>query len=293
MRFTSVPLSVGLHVAVISAAVFVAWPGRERERQYIPPIPIEVISQAELSDRISVPETTKAEDEPVEEPEAEAPEEVVEEEPAPEPEPEPEPAPAEPEPEPEPAPVEEEPEPDPEPEVVEEEPEPEPEQKEPEKKPEPQQPAPQPEEDLLGDLNDSLLDLDPDKKRNAPKVVNPGAASGERDQERIGEGDTLSVTEEAKLAACVRQNYTLDKTARGWEDFFIRVRVKLSIDGNLSGPVEVLNQGEINRSGNAAYQAAARNAVAAISSCFPLEGLDPARYHAWDSFTYEFHPEEF
>ena len=290
MRSTSVPLSIGLHGAAVAALMFGLWPHSGPDEIYIPPIPIEVISQAELADEISIPEMTKAEEPVEEEPAAEEPEpepEPVEPEPEPEPapvepEPEPEPAPAEPEPEPEPAPVEEEPEPQPEPEPVEEEPAPEPE-------PEPVEE----EDDLFADLNDSLVDLDPDKQRDRPSVINPDAASGDRDQERVGAGDKLSVTEEALLASCVRQNYRLDRSARDWESFAVMVRVKLNIDGTLSGPVEILNERDINRSGSAAYQAAARNAVAAISGCFPLDGLDPARYNSWKQFTYNFRPQDF
>ena len=291
MRFLSLPLSLILHLGAVAIFVFAAFNARGPETRYVPPIPVDIISEAELADRISIPEMTRTEDPVEEQPAAEEPEpEPVAPDPQPDPEPvapepEPEPEPIAPEPEVEEAPVEEQP--DPEPAVVEEEPEPE---------PEPVKPEPEPveeEEDLLGDLANDLKDLDPDKDRNRPNIVNPGAAAGDRDQERVGEGRELTITEEALLQACVEQKYRVDKNARGWEQFIIRVRVQLNIDGSMSGPIEVLNQGEIARSGNAAYQAAARNAVAAISSCFPLDGLDPARYSNWKSFTYNFRPEDY
>lgn len=286
MRFTSVPISFVLHGAAIAVVAYGVLPEREMESFYVPPVPVEVITRAELDEMISVPEMRRAED-PVEE------EPVVQET---EPEHEPEPV-AE-----EPAPVEAEPEPviepEAEPEVVEPEPDidptPEPDVEEPEPvtEPDPPAPAPEPEVDPLAGLGDVLRDLDPDRERSRPNVINPDAIEGDRDQEQIGSGLTLSVTEEAMIQACVQQEYTLDRTAAGWESFVFEVRVQLNVDTTLARPVEILNQRAINRSGNPAYQAAVRNVIAAVNACFPFEGdLDPARYDAWRSFKFNFRPQ--
>ncbi|MEM9233019.1 MAG: hypothetical protein AAGA69_02130 [Pseudomonadota bacterium] len=290
MRFLSLPLSVMLHLGLVAVLLFGVWSGREQEALYVPTVPIEVISRAELADEISVPETTRAED-PVEE------EEPAVEDPAPDPEPvDPEPTPVDPEPapadpEPEPAPVEETPEPTPDPEPIEQEEAPEPEAPD----PEPVEEAPPVEEDddLLGDLANDLKNLDPDQQDRSRPNVTPGAASGDRDQERIGTGEELTITDRSLVQSCVYGNYRLDKTARGWESFNVQIRVRLTITGNLDGGVQILNQGEINRSGNAAYQAAARNAIAAVNACVPFDRLDPARYDTWQIFTLNFRPEDF
>lgn len=286
MRVLSLPLSILLHAGLVAVFLAVGLSSRAPDNLYVPPVPIDVISEAEFAELISVPEMTKAEEPVQEEPSAENVEPIVE------PRTETQPPAIDPDP------VEPDPEPKTEPEGVEpevtEDPVP-PKTEPPKPDPEPTPPAPEEDELDLGDLGEALgeVNLDPDKQSNAPKVVNPGAASGDRNQEQIGAGDKLSITEEVLLQACVQQKYSLDRNARDWENFVVDISVQLNIDGSLARPVRITNQGAINRSGNAAYQAAARNAQAAITSCFPLDGLDPARYSSWDSFTYQFDPKDY
>ncbi|MEM9989049.1 MAG: hypothetical protein AAF723_05970, partial [Pseudomonadota bacterium] len=199
MRF-SVPLSVLLHGGAVMAMVY-AGPMSPRESLYVPPVPIELITEAELAELLSVPETVKApEPDPAPEPEP-----VVPEDPLPEPDPLPDVVPTEaPVPPPTPAPPPEEPE-----EVV-PEPDPEPEPApEPTPPPEPEPVArPKPPETLdLAALESALKDLNPDEAQTrAPTVISEGAAQADRNQARIGEGGELTIREvdlfRAKMYEC-------------------------------------------------------------------------------------------
>jgi hypothetical protein len=286
MRAPSLPLSVLLHSAA-AAAVIVGFSLDQEEALYVPPVPVELLTEAELSELLSVPEMVRAE-EPAEEPEPVIEEPVEEPEPileTPAPQPEPEPAP-------EPEPIPEEPQ-----EVAEADPEPEP-QPEPEPEPEPEEPpAPEPEpteDDLFADLGNALPDLDPDRAdRRAPAQVNPEALAGDRNQERIGEGNQLTIREEDLLRACIVNKWNEDQGALNWQDLVVKVEIELNIDGTLARPPRVINDAQINRSGNPAWQAARQRALVAIRRCEPFTGLDPSRYNQWRIFTYNFDPEDF
>ncbi|ADM08744.1 hypothetical protein PB2503_03342 [Parvularcula bermudensis HTCC2503] len=291
MRFPALSLSLLLHGAVIGGLV-VTVPRLADDPIYIPPVPVDVLSRAEFDDLVSIPAESATEEpaereEPAPLPEP-APEPAPQPEPDPTPEPEPEPEPApEPEPEPQPAP-EPAPEPEPQPEA-----EPEPQLPEPDPEPAPPTSAPEPDpvEDLDFDsLSDGLVDLTPDRPRTAPRVVGDTGEGGERDQPQIGPGGQLSITEEAALQACVRANRVIDLSARDADQFVVELRIVLNIDQTLAAPIEITNQAAINRSGNPAYQAAARNAVAAVRACLPLDALDPARYQQWRVINFRFRP---
>lgn len=297
MRPITVPLSLLAHVS-IAGLVMVSWPEAEREIRYVPPVPVDVITEAEIAAQISVPEERA-----IDEPEAAAPqpEEPAPVEEAPPPpveddlppadeqrtvaEAAPAPAPV-PQPDPEPAPVDEaksdpEPVPEPKPETP------------PKPKPKPapvQKPAPDPLADLAG-LDDSLTDLDGGNvKRSAPSQISRG---GDTNRRRIGSGAELTLTEEAYLRACIERNWSEDRGALNWEDLVIEVQIDLNIDGSLARAPEVLNDGQINRSRNRSWAAARLRALQSIDACVPFDRLDPARYAEWRSFTYNFDPEDF
>ncbi|WOI53939.1 hypothetical protein [Parvularcula sp. LCG005] len=289
MRF-SVVLSLLLHAGVI-AAFFMGWLPARKPPVYTPPIPIEVISKAELGELISIPETRKdepaAETPPVTQPDPQPePPQTTEPEPQPEPvvEPKPEPV-VDPVPDPTPEPPKEEPKPDP--------PKPDPPKPDPPKKEPPKQEPPKPAEDELdlGDLSDSLRNLDPDDKdRRKPQEISPEAAVGDFDSEQIGEGRQLTITEEAAFNRAMQRCWSTDLGAKDPESLVVRLRFTFTITGELAKPVEVLNDGEINRSGNQYWRAARLRAVQAAEACAPYEFLDPGRYREWQVVILNFRP---
>ena len=259
MRGAGLILSVGLHAAG-AAALVLGWPYLSPSRPLIiPDVPIELISEAELAEEVSIPEMTRAEeDEP----------------PAPEPEPEPE------ELEPEPAAPEPAPPPDPEPAA----PPPPDEADEPEEPQEPQAPKPtpdptpepptpdEPEDDFS--IDDLTIDLDPDKQdRKKPREVSDDAASGPADSERVGAGRTLTITEEAALKKAFVRCWQEPGVVPNRERLIVQVRVRVNRNGTLAGAPVVVNDGEINRSGNRFWQTARINAVAAVTQCAPYDFL--------------------
>ena len=282
MRTAGLVLSVGLHAGGAALLVF-GWPYLSPSRPLIvPDVPIELISEAELAEEVSIPEMTREEaDEP----------------PAPEPDPEPEEA--EPEPAPEPAsapPPEPEPEPaaPPPPDEAEEPTEPE----EPEPPKAAPEPAPaaepdEPEDDFA--LDDLVIDLDPDKQdRKKPREVSEDTASGAVDAERVGTGRTLTITEEAALKQAFVRCWQEPSAVPNRERLIVRVRVRLNRNGTLNGAPVVLNDGEIDRSGNRFWQTARINAVAAVTACAPYDFLpDQLILDAIDEggFDYTFRPD--
>ena len=281
MRGAGLILSVGLHAGAAALAV-IGWPYiSPDEPLIIPDVPIELISEAELADEVSVPEQSRAE------------------EPDPAPEPEPEPEPQEPEPAPEPPAPEPDPEPaaPPPPEEAEEpapEPEPKPDAPEPDPKPQPPAKPEEPEDDLAG-LDDLLKDLTPDEEeRRKPREVSKEGAGGSADVERIGTGRTLTITEEAALKQAFVRCWQEPGVVPNREKLIVSVRVRVNRNGTLNGAPVVLNDNEINRSGNRFWQAARLNAVAAVTQCAPYDFLPDALIEdAIDEggFDYTFRPE--
>lgn len=266
-----------LHVA-LGIALLVAWPVIRKDPVYERPVPIEIISEADLADELSIPEKAVRADDVTPDP---AP---VVEDPEPQPEPEPEPAPAEetppapevePEPTPEPAP-EPAPRSEPEPEPVAPQPQPEP---EPEPEPEPQPaPAPAEEEDLdFGSLGATLKDLDPDKEdTQAPAVTREDGTAEDRATALRGAGNRLTIREEQLLEARLNQCWNRDLGVPDAEKYVVIVDVEIDAQGEIVS-VDVVNGGEINRSGNAYWQAARTRAIQAVYRCAPYDYLDPAR----------------
>ncbi|MBB4660349.1 cell envelope integrity protein TolA [Parvularcula dongshanensis] len=291
-------VSFGLHVLVLVGVVFgwlTGFLSRPVDPDIVPIIPVELLSEAELTDRVSVQEMVRAEEpepEPEPEPAAEEPEptpdpeplppepEPVPERPAPEPEPAPEPQPAEPEPAPEPTPAE----PEPAKEAPEPEPEPQPEPAEPE-------PAPEEPEDVLdlASLDDALKDLTPDDRApSSPREVAEGTATGERDQEQIGLGDKLTVSEEALLQSAFEQCWNRQFGVPDQERLIVSVRIELNPDGTLDGSPRVLNDGQISRSGNRYWAVARQRALSAVIDCAPYD-MVPERLLS-EPFVFNFKP---
>ena len=246
-----------LHGAVLAGLV-VSWPYMRREAsEVVPIVPIELISEAELAELVSVPEERESpEPEPEDEPAAPEEPEPLEETPPAEPEPAPEPeTPAPPVPEEDEAP--EEPEPTPEPEATPE--------------PAPEEPK---EDDPLAGLDDALIDLDPDKEdRATPREVAEDETGSDRDVERVGSGAELTITEEAALQAAFARCWRMPSGVPEPEKLVVEVRVKLNLDGTVAGAPRVLNDNEIRRSGNRFWMAARTQALSAVAECAPYDTL--------------------
>ena len=275
--------SLGLHAAA-GVVVVIGWPYLNPvPPEPLPPIPVELLSEAEIADRVEVQAQAKVE----------------------EPEPEPEPAPEEPEPAPElePESVQEAPPPEPEPvappapEPEPEEAAPEPEEPEPEPEPQPEPPAPEPptpepaaDELDFAALEDGLVDLDPDR-REAPREVAPDAEGSEFDAERVGLGQQLLASEEAAIRARVEgQCWNRQSGVPDIEKLVVQVRFQLDRQGEIVGQPKVLNAGQIARSGNAFWRVAEQRAVAAVQACAPYDYLAQDRYEVWRDITMRFIP---
>ena len=277
--------SLGLHAGA-GFVLVVGWPHlNPMPPEPVPPIPVELIREAEIADRVEVRAQAKAED-PKEEPEPAPEPEEVEEAPPPEPDPAPQPAPEPPAPEPAPEPPAPNPEPTPEPASEPEAPAP-----EPVAEPTPEPEVSEPEDLDFAALEDDLVDLDPDR-REAPKEVAPDAEGGPVDAERVGPGQRLLASEEALVQACM-------VSADGWqqltgvpnaETLVVTVTFSLRPDGTLATQPKVKNAGQIARSGNAFWRVAQDRAVQAAMSCAPYDYLDPDRYEQWRDFEMTFTP---
>ncbi|MEM9810504.1 MAG: hypothetical protein AAF788_04690 [Pseudomonadota bacterium] len=269
MRYATF-LSALLHIGILAGGLIVA-PFLPTPELLTPPVvPIEILSEAEIADELSVRADRK--NPPAEED-------------APEPEPERPAAALEPEPErlvlPPP------PEPEPEPEAP--EPEPEPEPVEPE--PQPEEPTPPRQEDRIDDLSfldDALVDLQQDDQRSQPsEVLDP---EGLRDQEAVGLGDRLTASEidmvRARMASCFDQPTGVPDA----ENLVVRVRFYLNSDGTIQGEPSVLNARQIALSNNSWWRVTRDRAMRAVVACAPYDYLPDDRYYIWSEMTLNFTP---
>ncbi|MEM9897900.1 MAG: hypothetical protein AAF742_00815 [Pseudomonadota bacterium] len=278
-----------LHASALGLA-FLSLPEAARTSvEYVPEIPIELLSEAEYAEETSVqaaaPEPEeKPEPEPAPEPEEE---EALAEEKAPEPQPEPQPEP-DPLPEPQPQPEKEQ-EKKPEPKPV---PEPVPEPK-PKPKPKPKKKAE--EEDPL-DLDRLSALVDKAKKDEQKKRTEGEGTPIKSDKKRaaVGAGDRLAASDMMKvrtaLNACWQTGSFIG--APEAEKLVVVVEVQLNPDGRLSKPPRVKNTVEINLSGNRFWKVAEREALNAVRRCEPLDFLPADRYDAWKEFEFTFNPAE-
>ncbi|WP_375205214.1 hypothetical protein [Hyphococcus sp.] len=281
--------SVVLHLAIVGAGFwlpqFITLPDVTSE----PYIPLDLIAEAELDLTTSVPaaapEPVEEEPEPdlpepqVEEPEPAPAEEAAEPENLPEPEPEPEPV------TPEPEPVEPEVDPEPTPEPPKETPEP------PVKKPEPKEEEP----DLMTQLENELKNLDPEK-RNTPTSQTPSQTTETADKARsaIGAGDRLTASDEAKMRAAIQRCWNAGTIigAPEPEKLIVVIDFELNRDGTLASSPRVVNELQINLSGNQFWRVAQREALSAVSKCAPYDFLPVERYESWKEFRLNFNPAE-
>lgn len=272
MRFGLLP-SLLLHGGA-AYALFRVWDPTGAPIEFVPAVPVEVISEAELAELVSVPEEIKVED-PAEDVPPAVPEDIEEAPPAPDPEPQPDPV--EPDPEPDPVPPAPDPEPDP--------PAPDPEPPTPD-------PTPPPDDDELdfGALSDTLGNLDPDANdRRRPSEISDDATGSDRNIEGIGEGRELTITEETRFQAWLERCWTPVTGTPDPSKLVVSLELTFRIDGTLQ-EVDVLNDGQISRSGDSYWTAARQRALAAANECSPFEFLDPARYDTWQVVRMNFTP---
>lgn len=262
MRFGFVA-SLLLHVLVLAAG-YLFLPTIAPKAIETPFVPISIIEKAEIADELSVPESApKVAPEPPKEELTPAPEEPK---PAP---PTPEPAP--PEPKPEPAPPETAPAP-----------------KAAEKPPvKPEKPQPKKTADL--DL-DALSAVVNKEKQKAPNQTAP--RESDRAQQRIGLGDKLTATEEAKMQAAIRKCWNLSAIAGApnAKALVVVAAFELNRNGTLAGPPRAVNGTEIDLSGNRFWKAAEQSALRAIVQCQPYNFLSAERYDTWREMELNFDP---
>ncbi len=272
MRF-GVFASLLFHLAIFGVA-FLSLPASWRpDVEAEPYIPLELIAEAELDLTTSVP--------------AAAPEPVEELEPEPEPEPiveeEPEPVVAEPEPEPEPEPVT----------VVEAEPKP----AAPEPAPPKKQPTVKPKRtaeldlDALSKLVDKSRDDTAASARQAPSQTTETA---DRARPAVGAGDRLTASDEAKMRAAVERCWNASAIigAPNPEKLIVTIDIALDRDGALASAPRVMNQLQINLSGNRFWKVAEQSALRAVVACAPYDFLPQDRYETWREFTLNFDPSQ-
>ncbi|WP_411816475.1 hypothetical protein [Hyphococcus sp. DH-69] len=282
MRF-GVFASILFHLALVGAGFiapsFIDLPDVAPE-QYIP---LDLIREAELDLKTSVPAAApEPEEEP--EPEPDIPEPVVEE---------PQPIEEAPQPvaeaEPEPAPVVEQPEPEPEP-ITEPEPEPAP-------KPEPKKAPsvkPKPKNDELDlDALSQLIDKER-QNENKPKPSAPSQTTetAERARAAIGAGDRLTASDEAKMRAAIARCWNASTIigAPEPEKLLVVIDFELNRDGTLASQPRVVNDLQINLSGNQFWRVARREAASAVVKCAPYDFLPQERYETWKEFRFNFDP---
>ncbi len=266
MRF-GVLFSVLLHAGAVGLA-FISLPQFMRTKVVeAPVIPVELIREAELAERTSVPAAA-----PKPKPKPEKPPELPKpkaEELKPKPKAEPEPAPK------------------PEPKAEEKKPEPKPElpKPKPEAKPKPKQ------EDLDLDALSALVDK---SRKSEPASDADSDVALEADSARpaIGAGDRLTASEIDKMRAAVSRCWNVGATvgAPDPQTLVVIVDIDLNLDGTLARPPRVANALEINLSGNRFWKVAEQNAVRAVQACAPYDFFDRGRYQEWKEFQIGFDP---
>ncbi|NRA28816.1 MAG: cell envelope integrity protein TolA [Parvularculaceae bacterium] len=273
MRYATF-VSMMLHLGVLFGGLIIAPFITTRDVLVTPVVPIQLLSEAEIADELSVRADRTAdavEDAP---PEKVMPKDGIEEvsldDPLPmplPPEPEPEPEPQQPEPEPE----------------IEPEPEPEP---EPEEKVQPPQKKPEKIDDLAG-LEDALKDLEDDPFGAPSEVLDP---EGLNNQERLGLGGELTATETDLVRARMLDCYDQLSGVPDAANLVVEVKINLDRDGTIRGDPEVINNLAIQVSGNPYWKATKDRAIRAAIKCAPYDYLPQDKYDQWDELTLVFTP---
>ncbi|WDI32388.1 hypothetical protein PUV54_04170 [Hyphococcus flavus] len=286
MRF-GVLASVLFHIAIVSVVYLDLLPFSVRPTfESEPYVPLELIREAELDLKTSVPAAR---------PEPE--EEEIEEPDLPDPEEEP------------PAPVEErvaraEPAAPPEPEEVVVEKAADPIDETPDTQPEERQeppketPAVTPQQNAELDLDalSQLIDKEKENENTQRSSDAPSQTVETADQARraVGAGDRLTASNEAKLKAALKDCWNTSAIigAPEPEKLIVTIEFELNRDGSLVSRPRVANAMQINLSGNRFWKVAEREAISAIVKCAPYDFLPEDRYETWKDFTFHFNPSD-
>ncbi len=284
----SLPISVGLHTAILLSAALALPEPEEFEVTEQESVPVNVVTYEEYQQMRAQSETAEEVVEAAPEPVTET--EVQEErppEPEAEPAPEPEPVAALPEPVPEPVPPEPEPEP-----VPEVEPEPEPELIDEAAYPLPQQkptppPRVEPEETVLDlDRIAALLDKSEEEDRAAPPPETTDSGQQDQADEANFTGTDVALTGDER-DAFIRQiercwNPVIGVV--GADSLLVRMRIYLTQNGAVDGELEVLNT-----EGTSQFRAASERARRAVLQCQPYD-MPAEKYDAWQEIILNFDP---
>lgn len=286
MRF-GVIASVLFHLAIVGMA-FITLPSAWRPNVTPEPfIPLDLIREADLALKTSVP-AARPDPKPVEEIKPDLPDPVIEETP--------------------PAPVEEkkpdpvtQPEPEKAPEVKKPDPEPvKPEVKPEVKKPDPPKetpavkPKPKNDEldfDALSQLIDKEKKNEQSKNSQAPSET---VETADRARAAVGAGDRLAASDEAKLKAAMAECWNASAIigAPEPEKLLVVIEFELNRNGTLASPPRVVNELQINLSGNQFWRVAQREALSAVNKCAPYDFLPVERYDSWKAFRFNFDPSQ-
>ena len=270
MRF-GVFTSVVLHLCAVGLA-FISLPEFMRTKVVeAPVIPIELIAEAELAEKTSVPAAA-----PKPKPKAEEPPDL--------PKPKAKATKPPPKAEPEPAPRLE-------PKAEEKKPEPKVETPKPKPKDKPK-PKPKPE-----DLDLDALSALVDKSRKSETASDADAdvmLEAERARPAIGAGDRLTASEIDKIKAKIFQCWSVSAFIGAPEPEMLVVVLDFELirAGTLKGNPRVANAAQINLSGNRFWKVAEQTAVRAVITCQPYDFLDPVRYEHWKEIQLNFDPSQ-
>ncbi|PHS29454.1 MAG: hypothetical protein COA85_00955 [Robiginitomaculum sp.] len=113
----------------------------------------------------------------------------------------------------------------------------------------------------------------------------------ERARKARGSGDAMTANEIDLLRAQMYRCWRAPLDAPYPEKLKVTVRARLNRDGTLSSNPEVLNIGQIRRSGDPFWQAAADNARRAVLKCQPYS-LPPDKYALWRETIINFTPDD-
>jgi len=104
---------------------------------------------------------------------------------------------------------------------------------------------------------------------------------------RVGTAATLSQTEIDALRARLMQLWNPPAGASNPEELIVTVRIRLNIDGTLSGPPMVVTSGH-----SPFFMTARESAIRAIFRGQPFNMLSPEKYDAWKDIEVTFDPRE-
>lgn len=111
----------------------------------------------------------------------------------------------------------------------------------------------------------------------------------DRTRKAIGSGDAMTASEIDLLRAQMYECWRAPLDAPYPEKLKVKIRARLNPDGTLSNNPEVLNLGQIKRSGDPFWQAAADSARRAVLKCQPYT-LPADKYAQWRETIMNFNP---